>query len=134
MKSFPLTLVTFVSVCRAFGRTEVAAGLNRLEDLTSREREVPELIEYWGYECESHSVTTADGYILTVHRIPPANRGRVEDDLSFEDEAAYNATTKSESLTSETKPSSPRVFLLHGLFGTSARWTLGPPDKVLLLF
>ena len=24
----------------------------------------------------------------------------------------------------------PIVFLLHGIFGTSARWTLGPPDKV----
>ena len=24
----------------------------------------------------------------------------------------------------------PIAFLQHGLFGTSARWTLGPPDKV----
>ena len=26
----------------------------------------------------------------------------------------------------------PIVFLLHGIFGTSARWTLGPPDKVVV--
>ena len=28
------------------------------------------MINYWGYPAEAHTVTTEDGYILTMHRIP----------------------------------------------------------------
>jgi len=45
----------------------------------------PQLIESKGYKCETHYVTTEDGYILAMHRIPP------------------------------TTPSSPVVFFQHGL-------------------
>ena len=30
----------------------------------------PEIIKFWGYPAESHWVTTPDGYILGIHRIP----------------------------------------------------------------
>ncbi len=29
-----------------------------------------ENIEYWGYTAEEHQVTTDDGYIITMYRIP----------------------------------------------------------------
>lgn len=32
-------------------------------------RLVPELVESRGFVCETHYVTTKDGYILTVHRV-----------------------------------------------------------------
>lgn len=73
-------------------------------DIASRPRSVLELIDFWGYEGQAHEIRTADDYILTVHRIP-AEAG-----------------------------TAPIVFLLHGIFGTSARWTLGPPDKVVKTF
>uniref|UniRef100_A0A1I7XLY1 Abhydro_lipase domain-containing protein n=1 Tax=Heterorhabditis bacteriophora TaxID=37862 RepID=A0A1I7XLY1_HETBA len=31
---------------------------------------VPEIIQHWGYPVEEHQAITADGYILTIHRIP----------------------------------------------------------------
>lgn len=30
----------------------------------------PDMIRRNGYICEDHVVTTSDGYILTIHRIP----------------------------------------------------------------
>ena len=35
----------------------------------------PELIKYWGYPVEEHFVTTEDGYILGMHRIPYGKGG-----------------------------------------------------------
>lgn len=86
---------------------ELANNVSGNEDFGSRPRKVEELIEYWGYASETHWITTSDGYILAVHRIPAAAP------------LANNATEPR-----------PIAFLLHGIFGTSARWTLGPPDKV----
>ena len=78
-------------------------------DLASEPRSVPELIEYWDYPGETHWIKTADDYILAVHRI------------------VATSETASEAASSSARPI---AFLQHGLFGTSARWTLGPPDKV----
>ena len=41
------------------------------------EMSVPQLIKYWGYPVEEHWVTTTDGYILGLHRIP---HGRNDED------------------------------------------------------
>lgn len=87
------------------GHQFFAVESGKVADLASRPRTVLELTEFWGYPTESHRITTDDGYILTMHRIPPANAS-----------------------------AAPIVFLLHGIFGTSARWTLGPPDKVVESF
>ena len=67
---------------------------------------IPELISYWGYPFESHPITTSDGYVLEFHRIPHGAQG---------DDGAADK---------------PVVLLLHGLFGSSARFTTGPPHQV----
>ena len=97
------------------------------EDLASKPRKVVELIEYWNYQSETHWVTTADGYILTVHRIPPKTLA-LNVTTNFESDD-YDSLSSSNS-SNNVRPR-PIVFLLHGIFGTSARWTLGPPDKVI---
>ena len=66
----------------------------------------PELIRYWGYVVEEHFVTTDDGYILGMHRIPygkggPSNNKR------------------------------PAIFLAHCLVCNSAEFVFGPPNKSL---
>ncbi|XP_059093434.1 lipase 3-like [Tigriopus californicus] len=71
---------------------------------------VVEMIEYWGYPVEDHQVTTSDGYILTMHRIP-GGRDEVQD-------------------PGQQGQKTP-VFLGHCLLCTSAVFAFGPPTKSL---
>ena len=72
---------------------------------------LPEIVSDQGYCLEEHKITTSDGVDLTLHRIP---------------------MTRNECQSSKTNlnQNKPRVLLLHGIFGSSAHWCLGPPDKV----
>jgi len=65
-----------------------------------------EMIADGGYPSETHTVTTEDGYILRIHRIPYA-RGQ-----------EYNL-------------SRPVVFLQHGLLSSSADWVVTGPGHGL---
>jgi hypothetical protein len=66
----------------------------------------PQLVRKYGYPVESHTVLTADGYFLTLHRIP---RGR------------KNATQHRRGA----------VIVQHGILSSSADWVIIGPDKAL---
>ncbi|CAL5403399.1 unnamed protein product [Camellia sinensis] len=63
------------------------------------------MVESQGYVCEHHKVTTKDGYILGVQRIPVGRSGK--------------------------KPDKPPVLLQHGLLVDSVTWLLNSPDESL---
>lgn len=63
------------------------------------------MIEYFGYPAETHKVTTQDGYILELHRIP---HGIVETE----------------------GPRTP-VMVQHGLFSSSADFVINFPNQSL---
>ncbi|KAM4093081.1 hypothetical protein ACB094_06G088200 [Castanea mollissima] len=63
------------------------------------------MVETNGYVCEEHKVTTQDGYILGVQRIPV---GRTN-----------------------TTANRPPVLLQHGIFMDAATWLFNSPDKSL---
>ncbi|KAM3717721.1 Lipase lipl-1 [Dirofilaria immitis] len=65
-----------------------------------------EIITYHGYPSEMHTVTTDDGYILELHRIPAGKTGNY---------------TGSESKSV--------VFLQHGFIGSSAVWVTNLPNQ-----
>jgi len=65
----------------------------------------PDIIRHWGYTVEEHYVTTDDGYILTVHRIPYGK------DTSIPPDARR-----------------PVVFLQHGLEVTGSTWITNLPN------
>jgi hypothetical protein len=56
----------------------------------------PEMIRNNGYKVESYEVTTSDGYILTLFRIPPAD--------------------------SDNRKGKQPVFMLHGIATDSSNW------------
>uniref|UniRef100_A0A0N4Z945 Lipase n=1 Tax=Parastrongyloides trichosuri TaxID=131310 RepID=A0A0N4Z945_PARTI len=63
-----------------------------------------QLIQYHDYPAESLRITTDDGYILEMHRIPHGKNN-------------YNVTKK------------PVIFLQHGLLASSSDWVVNPPDE-----
>ena len=64
------------------------------------------MIQYWGYPAEVHNVTTVDGYILQLHRIP---------------------TGKTES--SRVAGPKPVIFMQHGLECASDNWVSNLPEQ-----
>ncbi|CAH1119116.1 unnamed protein product [Phaedon cochleariae] len=96
-----VALITFIIIAAAQSRG--------IEDTTENPSEtiptVPELIKAEGYPVESHYVTTSDGYILNVHRIPHGNN--------------------------TTKINKKVAFLQHGLLSSSADWVLLGPRRSL---
>lgn len=63
----------------------------------------------FGYPLENHTVTTEDGYILTMHRIP-------------------HGKNNSETLDTPVKPV---ALLQHGLGSSSVDWINKGPDQSL---
>ncbi|CAB0032504.1 unnamed protein product [Trichogramma brassicae] len=74
-----------------------------------RTRDRAQLICKHGYLAESHQVETADGYLLTVHRIP-----------GHYSETSFNGK--------------PVVLLQHGLLGSSADWVMLGPNQSLAYY
>ncbi|XP_063239532.1 gastric triacylglycerol lipase-like [Bacillus rossius redtenbacheri] len=73
---------------------------------TDQELSTPDLVRKHGYPAESHVALTADGYLLTLHRIP---HGRTRPDAGGR----------------------PVVFLQHGLLSSSADWVIMGPNTSL---
>jgi len=66
----------------------------------------PEMIRYWGYPAEAIQVTTADGYILELHRIK------------------WGKTNES-----QTTGPKPVIFMQHGLECASDNWVSNLPEQ-----
>jgi len=75
----------------------------------------PEIVAHRGYPVQVHFVTTEDGYILEVHRIPYGRQGR------------GNGNGKQK----RKHKARPVVFLQHGLLCSSSDWIINPTDKAL---
>ena len=66
------------------------------------------MIAHMGYPVEVHTVTTEDGYVLEMHRIPFGKRSPL--------------------VPGETRPV---VYVQHGLLCSSADWVMGHDTKSL---
>ncbi|GAB0092453.1 Lipase [Sergentomyia squamirostris] len=96
-----LAVVLCVTSCRlAFGSENEIDNQSPLKLL--RKKTVIEVCKDDGYVCEEHTAQTQDGYILTMHRIPPTNN-------------------EGQGI----------VFLQHGLLCSSMDWVVSGPGKSL---
>ncbi|XP_065314890.1 lysosomal acid lipase/cholesteryl ester hydrolase-like isoform X3 [Gordionus sp. m RMFG-2023] len=68
---------------------------------------VSEIIKYYGYPCQDHTVTTEDGFILSLQRIPGGN--------------IFNSSRKNPLV----------VFLQHGLLCSSTSWVMNMRNQSL---
>ena len=80
--------------------SESLKGLSLPEPLNAKPTD--EMVAEAGYPVETHVVTTDDGYLLRVHRIPGGKLGQDDD-----------------------RAPRPPVFLQHGLLSSSADWVGG---------
>ncbi|XP_020909772.1 gastric triacylglycerol lipase [Exaiptasia diaphana] len=76
------------------------------DPLPEENMNVTQMILYNGYPVENHDVTTEDGYILSVQRIPYGRNGNCK-----------NVTSK------------PVVFLQHGLLAAATNWVTNLPNQ-----
>ncbi|XP_015722333.1 lysosomal acid lipase/cholesteryl ester hydrolase-like [Coturnix japonica] len=81
-------------------------GLHRKQRNPENLMNVSEMIRYHGYPCEEYEVTTKDGYILGVFRIPGGRN-------------KHNAGQK------------PAVFLQHAFLGDATHWISNLPNNSL---
>lgn len=70
-------------------------------------RNVTEIIRNKGYPVEEHRVTTSDGFIINIQRMPDGRKKR------------------------RAKGPKPVVFLQHGLLSSSADWVINYPHESL---
>lgn len=82
----------------------------KVEPLPESNMTTIELVENMGYKGERHEITTADGYIIEIHRIPP--------------------TSKNPPLTNPSNVKLP-VLLQHGILTVSSCWVLNFPNQSL---
>jgi len=87
---------------------EVLLKTNVLADNSDAYLDTPELGAKYGYPVETHKVTTADGYILTVHRIPNGKNAPPAPDEGR-----------------------PVVWVQHGLLSCSSDWLYQNKDQPL---
>ncbi|PSN34645.1 Lipase 3 [Blattella germanica] len=79
------------------------SGHSLVEGLCSAEGQ---LVSKYGYPSETHTLTTSDGYVLNMHRIPYSRK-------------------------SPNVQKRPAVFVQHGMMGSSADYVIPGPESSL---
>ncbi|KAI6220114.1 Hydrolase, alpha/beta domain protein [Aphelenchoides fujianensis] len=107
MRTVVCSGIFFLLSVLSIGADAKPAGdvVHRLTYCPEQDLSAPEIISFWGYPSETHAVTTGDGYVLQMHRIP---YGR---------ESPKTNTTR------------PVILMLHGLEESSADFLINLPQQ-----
>ncbi|XP_078361671.1 gastric triacylglycerol lipase-like isoform X2 [Oculina patagonica] len=100
-----MSVASLLILCSAFlAIASVAVAIGH-RDLPEEHMNVTQIIHYNGYPAEEYHVTTDDGYVITIQRIPA---GRKE---------VFSDGPK------------PVIFLQHGLLCSSSNWVTNLPNE-----
>lgn len=86
-------------------------------------RTTEDFIKHWGFPFQPHFLTTDDGYILALHRIPFSRAENERRGLSFSREKYHKSVDLS------TWANRPVVLLWHGFLMCSEVW-VSTPDPI----
>ncbi|KAI3702607.1 hypothetical protein L6452_28353 [Arctium lappa] len=101
-----IVVLYFISISNATRNLNLINGQDDLSSsLVNQVGICSLLVETQGYTCEEHKVTTKDGYILSMQRIPMGRGGK--------------------------KADKPPVLLQHGILVDGGTWVLNTPDESL---
>lgn len=102
------------------------------------------LVAEAGYPLEEHFVTTTDGYVLGVYRIPggrgsggsgfgssSSRRSDTSDAGSSRGDGCSSSSSSIPRVRSGSNPRRPPVLLLHGVLDSSAAWVLNESSQSL---
>ncbi|XP_007520822.1 gastric triacylglycerol lipase-like [Erinaceus europaeus] len=99
-------LLALASLISALGTAHGYFGQLNIENPEAN-MNISQMISYWGYPSEEHEVLTADGYVLTVNRIPHGKKD------------------------SENRDRRPVVYLQHGFLASATNWVTNLPNNSL---
>jgi lysosomal acid lipase/cholesteryl ester hydrolase len=98
-----------------------SAASAKLESFFLSLHSVQDFADYWGYNLQTHYVTTTDGYILALHRLPHTKT-----------ESARKSTKS--RLGNDSLVVKPVVLLWHGCLMSSEVWVVSPNITESLAF
>ncbi|XP_060042658.1 gastric triacylglycerol lipase-like [Erinaceus europaeus] len=99
-------LLALASLISALGTAQGYFGQLNIKNPEAN-MNISQMISYWGYPSEEHEVLTADGYVLTVNRIPHGKKD------------------------SENRGQRPVVYLQHGFLTSATNWISNLPNNSL---
>ncbi|KAI8822874.1 Alpha/Beta hydrolase protein [Fimicolochytrium jonesii] len=105
-------------------------GIQQAEKILEGFSSSEEFVRFWGFPFQHHYVTTKDGYILALHRIPYS---RAEHETKKKQKAA-NRRLGLRSTGSHPEGNRPVVLLWHGFLMCSEVWICTPDPKLSLAF
>jgi lysosomal acid lipase/cholesteryl ester hydrolase len=97
------------------------------EQLFLNMRSTEDFANYWGFPFQTHYVTTKDGYILSLHRIPFSR-------AELAQKKAKLQSKRSQQSIMEPSTNRPVVLLWHGFLMCSEVWVSAPNFNENLAF
>ena len=97
-------------------------AFNRVGDNDDQSRTFAEICKRAGFQFEEHRVTTQDGYILAVYRIPGL-LSEQNDDLAGESDFDFSEDASAKQWEK------PAIYFQHGILDSAYAWVMHYSDK-----
>ncbi|TPX58128.1 hypothetical protein PhCBS80983_g03358 [Powellomyces hirtus] len=105
-------------------------GIGKAEKILEGLNSTEDFVRFWGFPFQHHYVTSKDGYILALHRIPSS---RAAHEAKKREKAAARRSGARQT-PRHTASNRPVVLLWHGFLMCSEVWVCTPDPKLSLAY